>query len=59
MRKGNINLSGRDKFRVDVFNKILKRMHSELRDRCDEYETLFEKFSVLAEFAKLDIHGFL
>ncbi len=39
--------------------KFLDRMHPELGERWDEYENFFEKFSVLAEFVKLNKHGLL
>ncbi|XP_033218200.1 uncharacterized protein LOC117173668 [Belonocnema kinseyi] len=53
-RDGEAELSGRDNFRVNTFNAILDNLESELRKRCQPYERIHEKFSVITEFGNLD-----
>ncbi|XP_044592940.1 uncharacterized protein LOC123270860 [Cotesia glomerata] len=53
-RDGDVQLSGRDQFRVNTFNVILDNLGSELRKRCTAYEKIQEKFSVIIEFGDLD-----
>ncbi|KAJ8930407.1 hypothetical protein NQ314_016802 [Rhamnusium bicolor] len=53
-RDGDVQLSGRDHFRVNTFNVILDKLDSELRKRCVAYEKIQEKFSVIIEFGNLD-----
>ncbi|OWR50651.1 repressor of the inhibitor of the protein kinase [Danaus plexippus plexippus] len=53
-RDGDVQLSGRDHFRVNTFNVILDNLNSELRKRCAAYEKIQEKFSVITEFGNLD-----
>lgn len=53
-RDGDVQLSGRDYFRVNTFNVILDNLDFELRKRCVAYEKIQEKFSVIIEFGNLD-----
>lgn len=53
-RDRDVQLSGRDHFRVNIFNVILDNLDSELLKRCAAYEKNQEKFSVITEFSNLD-----
>lgn len=53
-RDGDVQLSGRDNFRVNTFNVILDNLDSELRRRCQAYEEIHNKFSVITEFGNLN-----
>ncbi|XP_033212223.1 uncharacterized protein LOC117169823 [Belonocnema kinseyi] len=44
-RDGELELSARDKFRVDAFNVILDELLSELNSRCASYTEINEKFA--------------
>ncbi|XP_033218201.1 uncharacterized protein LOC117173669 [Belonocnema kinseyi] len=52
-RDGELELSARDKFRVDAFNVILDDLLSELNSRCASYTEINEKFVVITKFQKL------
>ncbi|XP_065209411.1 zinc finger MYM-type protein 1-like [Planococcus citri] len=53
-RKDEVELSGRDDFRVNTFNVILDRILQDLNDKCRDYERIFQKFIALVEFGTLD-----
>ena len=46
-REGEVDLSGKEKFRIETFITILDRLHAELIKRADAYKNIFEKFNFL------------
>ena len=54
-RGGEIELTGRDKFRVNTSNVILDDLMVELQKRCRSYENVDQKFSIITRFN--DLHS--
>ena len=46
-REGEVDLSGKENFRIETFITILDRLYPELIKRADAYKNIFEKFNFL------------
>lgn len=48
-RDGEVELAGRENFRINTFNVILDKILSELQKREKAYKVLYQKFSVITD----------
>ncbi|XP_018362132.1 PREDICTED: uncharacterized protein LOC108760585, partial [Trachymyrmex cornetzi] len=54
-RTGEVTLLGKDNFKVNTYNVIFDNLLADIQERCQKYETIYEKFSVLIDFMNMDI----
>lgn len=50
-REGEINLSGRDNFRINTFHVIMDKLICELEKRRSAYQVFFDRFQVLTKIS--------
>ena len=50
-----VEMTGRENFRVNVFNAILDRLMTELRRRCTTYEQFHDRFKMFSNITQLNI----